>query len=102
MALHLLVKHLVVADGCLQKGIPVDQPLAATDEALFEEPEERLTDGPGTLVVEREPHPVPVAAGPHVAELPENPLLILLLPGPDPLDELFAAEVVAREFFLFE
>ena len=102
MALHLLVKHLVVADGGLQEGVPVDEPLAAADEPLFEEPEERLADSPGALVVEREPHPVPVATGPHVAELPENPLLILLLPCPDPLDELFAAEIVAGEFFLLE
>ena len=102
VALHLLVKHLVVAHGGLQERVPVDQPLAATDEALLEEPEERLADGPGALVVEREPHPIPVATGPHVAKLPEDPLLILLFPGPDPLDEFFPAEVVAGEFFFLE
>ena len=102
VALHLLVKHLVIADGSLQEGVPVDEPLAAADEALLEEPEERLAHRPRALVVEREPHPIPVATGAHVAELPKNPLLILLLPGPDPLDELFTAEVVPGEFFFLE
>ena len=102
VALHRLVEDLVVADGRLQERVPVDQPLAAPHETLAEQPQEGLADSPRAAVVEREPHAVPVAAGAEVAELPEDPLLILLLPGPDPRDEPLAAEIVAGELFLLE
>ncbi len=68
----------------------------------MEEAEERLADGRRTLVVECETSPIPVAARPEVAELAEDPLLILLFPSPDAFHELLAAEVVPREFFLLE
>ncbi len=102
VALHGLVEDLVVAHGRLQEGVPVHEPLAAADEALLEEPEEGLAHGSRAPLVEREAGAVPIAAGAEVAELPENPLLILLLPGPDPLDEFLAAEVVPRELFLLQ
>ena len=47
LALDLLVVDLVVGDGGAQVGVPVDQPLAAVDLVVLEEPEERLADGPG-------------------------------------------------------
>ena len=102
VALHLLVKHLVVANGGLQERVPVDEPLPATHEPFLEEPEERLADGCRALVVEREPGAIPVAARPEVTKLAEDPLLVLLLPGPDAAHQRLAAEVMAGEFFLLE
>jgi hypothetical protein len=100
--LHLLVKDLVVTHGRLQEGVPVDEPLAPPHEALLKETQEGRTDGPRALLVERETRAVPIAARTEVAELAEDPLLVLLLPAPDPLHEPVAAEVVAGEFLLLE
>ena len=70
VAFHLLVEDLVIADGCLEKGVPIDQPLASADEALLKQPEEGYANRPGTLVVEREANAVPVAARSEIPQLP--------------------------------
>ena len=44
VALHFLVEYLVVADRRLQERVPVDQPLAAIDQALAVQVEERAAD----------------------------------------------------------
>ena len=59
-------------------------------------------DGPRADRVEGEPGPVPVARAAHQPELAEDALLVLVLPGPDPLDEGLAAEVVAGLLLLLE
>ena len=102
VALHRLVKDLVIADGRLEEGVPVHKPFATANEALLEEPQERRTDSNRALVVEREASAIPVAARAQVPQLAENPLLVLLFPGPDPLHQLLPAEVVPREFFLLQ
>jgi len=100
--LDLLVEDLVVADGRLQEGVPVDQPLAAADEATLEEPEEGLADRRGTLLVEREAGAAPVAARPEFTQLAEDAGFVLLFPLPDPLHELLPTEIVAGELLLLE
>jgi hypothetical protein len=72
------------------------------DEALLKKPKKGLADGRRTLLIERESGAVPVAGGAEVAKLTENSSLVLLLPGPDPLHQSLAAEIVPGEFFLFE
>ena len=57
--------------------VPVDQPLAAVDQPVLEQAEERVADGPGTDRVEREPGPLPVAAAAHLLELAEDPGFVL-------------------------
>ena len=47
MPLHRFVIHLVVGDGGLKMRVPVDQALAADDEAVFEKFEKRVADGAG-------------------------------------------------------
>ena len=96
------MKHLVVADGCLEEGVPIHQPLAATDESLAEELEERRADGRPALLVEREPDAIPVAATAEIAKLAEDSLFVLLFPSPDPRYQCLAAEVVTREFLLLQ
>ena len=99
MALHRFVEDIVVADGGLQEGIPVDEALAAVDEALAEQIEERLPHGSRAAFIEREPRSLPVAGAAHLLELIENPLLVHFLPFPNALDQSFAAQLVAREAF---
>ena len=60
------MKHLVVADGRLQEGVPIDQPLAAKNLAVGEHAEKSVTDRPGTGFIEREAEPLPVAATAHL------------------------------------
>ena len=102
VALRRFVEHFVVADGRLQERVPIHEPLAAIDFAVLEQLEERLADGPGTLVVEREPRPLPIAAAAHLLELAEDARFVLLLPLPDALDQPFAAQVVPRHLFFLE
>jgi len=89
-----LVKHLVVADGRLQCGVPVDQPLAAIDQPPQEEAEERVADRPGANGIQRESGPIPVATAAHLLELPQDSSFILVLPGPDPLHQTFPPQIV--------
>ena len=49
VALRRFVEHLIVAHGRLQKRVPIHQPFAAVDFAVFEQAEEPLAHGPGTL-----------------------------------------------------
>ena len=53
------LEDFVVADGGLQERVPVHQPLAAVDQALAEQVEERLADGPRAAFVEREARALP-------------------------------------------
>ena len=95
MALHRLVEHLVVADGRLQEGVPIHQPLAAIDFALLEQREEGLAHGPGTDLVEREAGPLPVAATAHLLQLADDPGLIGVLPLPDAIHQTLGGRVGA-------
>ena len=45
VALHRFVIDFVVGDGGLQVGVPIHEPLAAEDQAVFEHFEERVADG---------------------------------------------------------
>ena len=81
----LFVIDLVVGHGGAELGVPVDQPLAAKDLARLEQVEERAADGARAKLVEREPGPLPVAGTAHQPELAQDPLLVLVFPGPDSL-----------------
>ena len=97
VALHFLVEYLVVADRRLQERVPVDQPLAAVNQALAEQIEERAADRAGADVVQCEPRPPPIATAAHLLQLAQDAALVLDLPLPDPLDQFFAAQVVTRQ-----
>src|SRR5687767_3969561 len=102
VTLHGLLEHLVVADGRLQVGVPVHQPLAAVDLAVLEQPEERLADRSRTSLVQRKTQPLPVAATAKLLELRNDAGLVLLLPLPDSLDQPLAAQIMPRLLLLFE
>ena len=101
-ALDRLVKNLVVADGCLQEGIPIHKSLTAANEPLLKKSQKCHPDGTGTLCVERKPHAFPITTRTEITQLPKNPRFILILPSPDPLDQCVTTEIVTRELFLFE
>ena len=96
VSLDRFVKHLVVAHGRLQERVPVHQPLAAVDQPLLEQVEERAAHGPRrTMSSSVNRVPLPVAAAAHLLELAEDSRLVFVLPFPDALDQLLAAQVVA-------
>ena len=102
VARHGLVKDLVVADGRLQHGVPVHQPLAAIDQPVAEHLEERMPHRPGALRIEREAGPLPIAGAAHFLELAEDPLFVVVLPLPDAGHEPLAAQLVPAELFLLQ
>ena len=102
VAVDLFLIDFVVRNGGLQKRIPIHQPLATIDQTVFEHLEERLPYGARTDFVQREPHPPPVTACPNALQLAENPFLVRIFPGPDPLHQGFAADVVASQSLFLE
>src|SRR4051812_34313403 len=75
---------------------PVDHAGAAVDKAVLIATHEELADGARQMLVHREALARPVNARALAPHLPQNLAAGLLLPLPHALDELFAAEVVAR------
>ena len=102
MAGDFFVIDLVVGHGGAELGVPVDQPLAAKDLARLEQVEKRAADCARAKLVEGEPGPLPVAGTAHQPELAQDPLLVLVFPGPDSLDQGLAAQVVAGLLLLLE
>ncbi|MNS53284.1 hypothetical protein D3C72_860350 [compost metagenome] len=94
--------HFQVGHGRAQHRVPVDQALAAVDQALFEQADEHLGHGLRHLGRHREVLARPVDRRPHAAHLARDGGARLLLPLPDLLDELFAAEVMARHALGFQ
>ncbi len=84
-----------IGDRGVQPGGPVHQVFAAGDPPLLEQAHERFADGQRKSFVESEALTRPVARRPEEIELAADVPLILLLPGPDALEERLAAEVVA-------
>ena len=95
VAVFFLAGDLEVGDRGLQHRVPVDQALAAVDQALFVQAHEGLGDRGGGHRVHGEHAARPVAAGAEPAHLPLDGVAGLLLPLPDFLDELVAAQRVA-------
>jgi len=99
-ALGGLHDHFLVGEAGLRDRAPVDHPLAAVDVAALVERDEGLQDRLRVAGVERVDRAVPVAGGAELAELAEDDAAVLVTPGGGRLDELLAAEVVARLAFL--
>ncbi len=95
LAFFVLVLDLDVRQGRMAAGAPVDQPLAAVDEALFVEPDKDLAHGLGQAFIHREALALPVAGGAELLELADDAPAVLLLPLPDLPDECFPAQRVA-------
>ena len=96
------VVDLLVRDDRLVVGVPVDEVVAAVDEALGVEADEHLLDGAAEAVVHREPLVAPVARVAEAALLLEDDAAVLLLPRPDVLEERLAAQRFAVDALLFQ
>ena len=82
-------------------GAPVHHALASIDHPLGVEINENLLDLARVGVVHREAFPGPIAGAAEFFELVDDDAAVLVLPLPDALEELVAAEVVAGFLFLF-
>ena len=102
MADRLLAFHFKVGDRALQLRVPVDEALAAVNEAFFIEAHEGFNDDLRELRIHREVEAVPVDAVAHAAHLLENRAARELLPLPDLRDEVLALHFAALEALLFE
>ena len=95
MPFFLLALHFEVGYGGEQHGIPVDETLAAVDQALFVQAHEDFADGARQRRVHREAIAEPVDGIAQAAHLGGDGVARLLLPLPDALDKGFAGEVGA-------
>jgi hypothetical protein len=92
VAVDQFVLDLVVGQNRLRGRVPVDQPLAAKDQAVAEEVEEVGPNRFGAGLVHREPRPRPVARATHRFELGKDAGLVLILPRLDMADKLRAGK----------
>src|SRR5262249_48774145 len=95
-SLFLVVVDFEIRYCGAELRIPVDEPLAAIDEAVLEELDESLEHGAGEAFVHREALARPAAGQSEPPHLVGDRRSGFLLPAPDSLDELRAAEIVAR------
>ena len=100
MAVLFLKFHLGVGDGGPAVRAPVDDALAAVNQALFIEAHKHLAHRLGAALVEREAFAVPVAGGAELLELLHNAAAELALPLPGAFQERLAADLLLREPFL--
>ena len=92
LAVRLLEDHLLVREGRLRRGVPVDHPYAAVDLAFLVEVAEDAQNALRAGFVHREARAVPVARGAQLAQLFENHAAVFLLPFPGVAEELLARE----------
>ncbi len=85
-----------------QHRVPVDQALAAIDQALFEQSHEHFGHGLRQPVVHREVFAAPVGRGAQAAHLAGDGGAGLFFPFPHFFDEFFAAQVMARNLLRIE
>ncbi len=97
LAVGGVVLDLVVGQRGVAARAPVDDVVALVDEAFLVQADEHLAHRPRQPLVHGEPFPLPVAGGAHALELVDDGAALLRPPGPDPLDELVPAEVVAAQ-----
>src|SRR5207245_3589561 len=89
-------------DGAAIARTSVHPPRPAADQTLVEETHERLGDRRGVAGIQGEDIAVPVQREPHALELLVDDASVPVLPLPDSLHELLAAELLQGEAFLGE
>ena len=102
VTVDLFVVDFIIGNSGLQERIPVHQTLTAIDQSVFEHLEECLTHSARANIIQRESHTSPVTARTQTFQLAENSFFVRILPGPDPLDECVAANVMPGQTLFFE
>ncbi len=98
----LLAHHFQIGNRGFQHRIPVDQALAAIDQAFVVQFHESFDHGLGWHFVHREHTPRPVAGGTDAAHLALDGVARFLLPFPYFSDEALAPERVAGFTLAFD
>ncbi len=101
-AVFLGAFDLEVGDGGFQHRVPAHQALAAVDQPVLVQPHEGLVDHRGLCGVHREVLARPVHRVADAAHLAGDDAAGLFLPGPHVLEELLAADGVARQALLLQ
>ena len=102
MALLVLVLSLVVRDSGSAVGAPVDDALAAVDQAVVVPVAEDLTHGLGVILVHGEALVVKVDGAAHALNLLDDDAAVLVSPVPAGVDELVAADLQAADALALE
>ncbi len=102
LAVLLLALHLEVRQRRQQHRIPVDEPLAAIDEALVVQFHEHLGDGARQIRIHREALARPIDRGAEPAHLRADGAAGMCLPLPHAYHEGLAPEAQAIGAFRFE
>jgi hypothetical protein len=98
-ALFLLGQHFEIRDRGVQHRVPVDQSLAAVDQAFLVQAHEDLGDRVRQSRVHREALARPVDGIAEPAHLAGDRSARVFLPLPDGLQEVLATEIVAAPAF---
>ena len=98
-AFLVVVFHFEVGDRRVQLGVPVDQALAAVDQAVFMQAHEGFFHGVGQAVVHGEALARPVHRTAQATDLPGDGAAGLFLPFPDLVEKLLATQVMAADAF---
>ena len=99
-AVLFLILYLRVGNGRLTLRTPVDDLGTLIDPSLFIQIDKDLLHGVGEPLVHGKPGAAPVAGGPQLLELLDDPVLILFFPGPGPLHESLPADLFFRQTLL--
>ena len=102
MTVSFFAFNFKVRNCALELRIPVDQALAAVDEAFFVKFHESFNDNLRELRVHREVKAIPIHAVTHTAHLLQNRAAGELLPFPDFRNEVFTLHVSTGDAFLFK
>ena len=93
-AVFFVADHLQVRHGGVQHRVPVDQPLAAINQAFLVQADEHFPHRRRQSVVHGEAFARPVHRRAHPPQLAGDGAARFRLPRPHPLDERLAAQIV--------
>src|SRR5690606_18527086 len=94
MAVFFLGNHLEVGDGGVEFGVPVDQALAAINQAFIVEADENFLNSFVEAFVHGEALAAPVHGGAEATQLLGDLAPGFFLPLPDPLEKLLTAQLL--------
>ena len=97
--LRLILNLSIGQCGCTVRT-PVDDAGALVDQTLVVQVDKDFLDRLGTAFVHREALAAPVTGGTELLQLLDDAVAVLVLPVPDALEELLAAEIIAGQTLL--
>ena len=102
VALLVLIFSLVVRDSGGAVGAPVDDALAAIDQAIVVPVAEDLAHGPGIVLVHGEALVIEVDGAAHALDLLDDDAAVLMGPVPAGVDKLVATDLQAANALTLE